>query len=167
MTWWEAYLRQARSDYALYERLHGEHGERAAPVHDQLHYLQMACEKLAKAGLAWSGVEVTVLRGSHAALTQMIRRLKDRGPLEPWRANSRSQWRAFVDSVLPTAREAEQLAPAEAGGGPNPEYPWEAGGAVVAPCDYAWPSDPRRGRLGLSLLKLVKELVENFETYYR
>ena len=47
MTWREAFLRQAESDYRIFRDLN--HSQASVPVCHQLHYLQMATEKLAKA----------------------------------------------------------------------------------------------------------------------
>jgi hypothetical protein len=46
--WADAFLRQARSDLAVYHLLSGR-SERDIPRCHALHYLQMACEKIAKA----------------------------------------------------------------------------------------------------------------------
>jgi hypothetical protein len=45
MTWRDAFLKQAHSDYSVYKKLN----ELRLPLCHKLHYLQMATEKLAKA----------------------------------------------------------------------------------------------------------------------
>ena len=57
MTQEDAFIRQARSDYSVFERLRAESRSDVPECH-VLHYFQMATEKLAKAVLARSGEPV-------------------------------------------------------------------------------------------------------------
>jgi len=61
--WRIAYAKQALADLLARERLL-QHAD--VPDCQQLHFLQMACEKLCKAYLCGQGVDPETLRGSHA-----------------------------------------------------------------------------------------------------
>jgi hypothetical protein len=166
MTWREAYLEQARSDFAMYRRLMGL--EPQAPVHDQLHYLQMGCEKLAKAALLATGANVTQLVQSHVALSRLLNTLKHHKRLGRHFGMGLQQWQAMLRAALPSAHAIEYLAPALSDGGPNVEYPWELPtGEVEAPCRHPWHEDPRRHGRGQRLIELVAELLERFEELFR
>ena len=74
---------------------------------------------------------------------------------------------AWVRQVGPLAHALQNLAPAVAGDGPNPEYPWPHESPTECPAEYSfalWPRlrDERRGR---ELLKFIRNGVERFEQY--
>jgi hypothetical protein len=73
MDWHEAYLVQARSDYAVLRGL----GLQNADYCHRLHYLQMASEKLAKAMLTAPGDDQAAPI-SHVMFVRMLQVLKGR-----------------------------------------------------------------------------------------
>lgn len=134
MTWREAFLRQAESDYAVFL----EFNRAGKPPAQQLHYLQMATEKLAKAFCC--GPANDPPKTTHAALGRFLRiskgQPKIRGGLGY--GGDYAAFSGYVDSLLPFAEKIERLAP-EGGrlNTPNPEYPWQDSlGEVVAPVDH-------------------------------
>ena len=147
MTWREALIRQAAHDWDVYERLNPE----VFSVADQLHYLQMTTEKLAK-GLLTPGGSAFPPQHSLARLVRFLQTLKHRPNL---RKNlgypHAASFSAFINSLLPLAQQIENLAPAIAGDfQPNPEYPWldRVTGRVHTPCDFTFPDfNPRNSKL--------------------
>lgn len=133
-TWRSAFLRQASSDYEIFRWMN----ENARPLCHQLHYLQMASEKLAKAFLCDRGNRRPPQ--VHNVLVTFLRVAKLRGEFRRACKMSKPQFRSFIDGLLPLADAVEKLAPAAGPDNPNPEYPWEAAGSVVSPLDYAYPS---------------------------
>lgn len=136
MNWQEGYLRQAKSDYAIYTGMN----ERNDPLCHRLHYLQMASEKLAKSFLCigydkpYKKTHYALVRFlSYTRSNPNIRRLLgyDRNP----RAYS-----VYVDSLLEFAQQLELLAPV--GGDKdriNAEYPWsDENNQIQVPNDYAY-----------------------------
>lgn len=132
MDWREAFLRQARSDYALFQRLQTEP---SVPLCHKLHCLQMATEKLAKALQAPPGRHPDRTHNAFASFVQtattnpQLRRIS--------RYQNRAQYLAVVRGLLLLAQQIEDLSP-EGPDHPNPEYPWEQNGQVMSPLDYAW-----------------------------
>jgi hypothetical protein len=112
--------------------------ENARPLCHQLHYLQMASEKLAKAFLCDPGNRRP--RQVHNALVTFLRIAKSRRDLRRASKMSKPQFRSFIDGLLPLANAVEKLAPAAGPDKPNPEYPWQTGESVISPLDYAYPS---------------------------
>jgi len=160
--WPEAYLEQARSDWATYELI--EHNS-AAGCHC-LHYLQMTTEKLGKAVLLQSRtVTLDKVKGSHQAFTAFLR-LASRNPaLRAELQMTGNQLRDYVKETLPMAHDIECLAPALAGDGPNAEYPWETPSrTVIAPVSHTFriTADLREPK-GRKLLKLLKVILVRFD----
>ena len=92
-----------------------------------LHYLQMATEKLSKAYLWRTGKPPP---RSHTGFIRFLKTLLDRKSSElrsiaPTLGFRRSEdLRRWVGTVQPLAYAIQNIAPAEARDGPNPEYPW-------------------------------------------
>ncbi|MBI1346450.1 hypothetical protein GC163_09180 [bacterium] len=158
--WW----RQAQSDFEIFERLRSQG---AAECH-LLHYLQMSTEKLSKAYLWRLGAAPP---RTHVGFTRFLRALVDRRASEASRIaqilgfGRTVEFENWVQQVLPLAYEIQKLAPAEAGDGPNPEYPWPHLAPVMCPIDYKFPTwnylmNTGRGR---RLLQLLKIAVHNFD----
>jgi hypothetical protein len=162
--WAQAYITQARSDWALFERLQALVD--VAPCH-RLHYLQMACEKLAKAyRFRDTGTLPSSLLTQHVGFAKFLNsfllspQIRERfdGKLEQLRANQRECNRI--------AREVEQLAPAvDRGNSPqNAEYPWWDGERIITPCQYDYPNlSLLREKGGRAFLKWVREALERFD----
>ena len=148
-TWRSANLKQARSDLAVFDSIKGQ------PLCQQLHYLQMATEKLAKAYLSQVNGGARPNR-SHQAFVRFLRLVRITPRFRTalnWR---KEQFRAHVDWLLPTAQLVEDLAPAGDKDKPNPEYPWETAGAVIAPVDYPFAAYGLGQARMAGLIKLVR-----------
>ena len=159
-----AFIAQARSDWQVH-RILAERDD--IPVCHQLHYLQMVCEKLAKAYR---------LRDTNASLDDLISRhsgfAKFVGPyfaavLKDDYLGKDEQLRGLIRRARAIAREIEKLAPAidRLATPENAEYPWERGDQVTAPCNHAFPSlELLRQPGGRAFLNLVERALKNFET---
>jgi hypothetical protein len=140
MTWRDAYLRQAQSDYEIYSYLNGH---RAATCH-RLHYLQMASEKLAKSFLC-SGNQKPYKK-THYALVRFLKTTKRHPNVSRLLGycSNHPAYCAYVDGLMDTAKRVEDLAPV--GGNHdklNPEYPWwDCSRAIQVPADYAFTEFP-------------------------
>lgn len=159
--WRIAYARQARADLRARETLL-ESSE--LPACQQLHFLQMACEKVCKAFLCGQGVSPSTLRSSHAYISGPLpviareyfsRRRKG--------APSRKGW--VLAAIAALARRIELLAPAVDDGGGHPancEYPWVgSNGAVVAPVDHNFGIDILYEPAGRQLLTILYLAVDD------
>jgi hypothetical protein len=148
MDWHEAYLTQARSEYAVSRKL----GEDVEHCH-HLHYLQMVSEKLAKGILTPSG-SMTPAPMSHVMFVRMLKAIKGRPDIRQQLGyRSVDVFRSYIDSLLDLAWKIERLSPEQAGlTQPNPEYPWwkDPGKTqVMAPAQYDFPEfDQRNRRMG-------------------
>ena len=105
---------------------------RAKPVCHGLHYLQMATEKLAKAyfqTLPKKHLGLMKLLTALATNTKAVRALgfATLADLDAW-----------VTSIAAVGDAVEKLAPACAGVGANPEYPWPPGAETTAPVDHSF-----------------------------
>ena len=139
MTWAEAFRRQAASDYQVFKQFSGS-GSQVAACH-QLHFLQMATEKLAKSFLIGNSSEPP--KQTHQALVTFLRIVSSRPEIRVRLkfGNDPKQFRAYIDKLLPLAARIEGLAPAGGKTGRvNPEYPWlNPLQKVVCPADYRFP----------------------------
>ncbi len=129
--WRTSYLEQAKSDYAMFKMARTD-----VPLCQSLHYLQMTTEKMAKGFLTRPGGPRYAK--THDAFIKFMRVARTR---PEFRAASgftdTSQFTAYVTSLLETAQQVENLSP-EGDDHPNPEYPWEAGGIILVPTEYAF-----------------------------
>lgn len=159
--WAIAFAKQSKADFAAYQELCKA---KQLPICQQLHFLQMACEKLAKAYLYDNGPLPGNIQASHAhiakhlptALRETYIRLNGGLP------NDR-QFR----HIRAVVREIELLAPTVESGGSRPdncEYPWEdSKGKICVPAEYSFPgldlaTNPA-GKILLKLLPLAMEAV--------
>ena len=129
--WRSSYLEQAKSDYTMFKSID------QAPLCHRLHYLQMTTEKLAKGFLTQPG---GVRYGkTHDAFVKFMRVAKGRPEFQSAAGfEQSSRFVAFVEGLLGTAQEVENLSP-DGGDHPNPEYPWEVGGTIYLPTEYPFP----------------------------
>lgn len=160
MDWHDAYLAQAKSDYAVMKRLNRPDVEYC----HRLHYLQMATEKLAKAMMTRRGSN-TPAKKSHAMfvrMLQLIRNSRDvRQQLGYYKADF---FVSYIDSLMDLASKIERLSPDQAGfTRPNPEYPWwkdQAASHVWAPSEYNFPEfdplDPKMVKIELLVGDLLR-----------
>ena len=160
------WYRQARSDHALFIQL------RRAGAHEchLLHYLQMATEKLSKAYLWRSG---KVPPKTHTGIVRFLKALLDRRAEEMDRIANilsfrhRNALNTWLRSVKPLADFLQNLAPSEAGNGPNPEYPWPHEAPAHCPIGHTftfWDQLTKTGQ-GRKLLEFVERAILSFEQY--
>ena len=149
MDWRTALFEQAHSDYETLELLSRE----GAAFCHQLHYLQMATEKLAK-GFSTPPGGPQPLK-VHRAFVNLLRSVKSNRQLRQACFCGPGQVEAYVASLLPLARLIEDLAPANAGEGPNAEYPWQGPGTMVTPVGYRFPELQFTRRNMLNMLKFL------------
>lgn len=158
MTWEKAFLKQAMSDFSVYEEF--KRGGKAR-CH-QLHYLQMAAEKLAKSFTC--PPNNTPPKPSHVALVKFLRACKKRPDVRRFLGfkDKRSAFDSFIDGLLPFAWKIEGLAPeGSAFKKPNPEYPWlNENGQVTPPVDFPfdriWEDASRMGKLEFLMGRLME-----------
>lgn len=159
--WWS----QARSDHAVFVQL------RRAGVHEchLLHYLQMATEKLSKAYLWRSGHAPPRV---HTGFVRFLRALLDRraeldrisAELGFGRREDLDHW---VRNVLALAYSLQNIAPAEAGNGPNPEYPWPHEAPANCPIRHTftlWYQLSNTGQ-GRQLMEVIERAIARFDKY--
>ena len=163
MTWSEAYLLQARSDWQVYRILQRQ----PVPECHSLHYLQMATEKLGKAFLIAGGNAPASVHTSHRAFVRFLQVAAHNPELQRQLRMTRPQLRAYIRTLLPIADEIERLAPALAHGGPNAEYPWETpAGTIPAHAAYRFPlSGQLRTPKGIKLLTLITVIFEHSDKF--
>jgi hypothetical protein len=157
------FIVQARSDWGVYELLTGRPD--VATCH-RLHFLQMACEKLAKAHrLRDTKSRVEELLSSHAGFAKFVPSFCKLALGEKYRGKDAQLARVIKDSRA-LAREIEKLAPAidRRATPENAEYPWERDEEVIAPCEHNFPSLDLLGKAGgRTFLKLIKQGMEAFD----
>ena len=156
--WDRAFLEQARSDWDAREIVRSKP---CAACHE-LHYLQMAAEKLGKAVLLRSGTPPDEVNSTHKTFVRFLKVAPRHPGLQEASGKSARQLREYVATLSPIADQIERLAPALAQSGPNAEYPWRTpSGAIVAPASYEFTiardlQEPH-GRKLLALLELILE----------
>jgi hypothetical protein len=161
--WW----RQAKSDHDIFVLLR----DTGVSACHQLHYLQMATEKLAKAYFWRTGSPPWK---SHVGLRQFLLRLATARTSERQRIVEALAFKRFDDfqawnrAIAPLAYGLERLAPALAQcDGPNPEYPWPHSAPTQAPVDYefqVWKDLTETGR-GRQLQQVIADAMRRFPTY--
>ena len=162
----ELWRLQAQSDHSLFVRL------RTMGAHEchLLHYLQMATEKLSKAYFWRSGKAPPK---NHSGFIRFLKALLDRRPAELARTakalgfgrpKDLDRW---TDAVQPLAYSLQNMAPAEARDGPNPEYPWPHEDPTHCPATHSFAlwkalSDTGQGR---KLLEFIDRAIRRFDVY--
>jgi hypothetical protein len=153
-----AFLTQAQSDWQVFRMLAGSPASRC----HSLHYLQMACEKLAKAyRLRDTASPVDEIVSRHTGFEKFVGAFLL--AIKHEYAGRDAQLTLLIRRSRGYAREIEKLAPAtdRLAAPENAEYPWEANGVVVAPCDYPFPSLAfLREPGGLAFLNLVQRALD-------
>jgi hypothetical protein len=162
--WAAAYYRQAAAEWDFFREVQARPD--VAPCF-ALHLLQMATEKLAKAyRFRDTTTAEAVLLSSHVGFAAFLNNFLHSPPIHRAYANRSEQLALLRHRCGHLARLVEQLAPAV--GGPtrpeNTEYPWDDGGDVVAPVDFAFPNlDLRNGPHARALLNFIQLAFEAFE----
>jgi len=163
--WSEVFLIQAKSDWQVYEHLE----KTPLPHCHALHYLQMATEKLAKSYLLAGRSDIKTVRASHHGLTRFLQLVWRNKGLQEEMGMTAKKLVAHIQQLLPLAYTIESLAPAIAGNGPNPEYPWEAPqNTFHAPAVYEFTiSKALREPRGRNLIKLIRTALTKFYALHR
>jgi len=160
--WW----RQAKSDFSIFILL------RRAESHEchLLHYLQMATEKISKAYLWRSGHAPPK---THTGFVRFLRALIGRRPAELERIAKIFGFRRsadldrWVSSVQILAYSLQNIAPAEANDGPNPEYPWPHAAPTHCPSDHTfllWFELVNTGQ-GRKMMEFIDRAISRFDAY--
>ncbi len=159
--WRIAYAKQARADLQARDRLLED---AALPDCQQLHFLQMACEKICKAYLCGQGTAPQTLQTSHAYIASVLPIVVRQQFAQQSRhtANDRS-W--MIGAIRKLARKIELLAPAVRGGGAHPancEYPWIAtDGTLRVPAEHNFQIDLLHEGAGRHLIKVLHSAVDD------
>ena len=159
--WSRAYAIQAKEDLAAYETLKGTDLANC----QGLHFLQMACEKVAKAHECWGGADPVSLQSSHKGPERVIpiiaKQLYAREAIESQVSREKA-----IRAIRDLAREIELLAPAVDDGRLRPEnceYPWEDDqGRLQVPAkhDFSKLSGLHLYPMGRTFLKVVAIAIE-------
>ncbi len=157
--WQRAFALQAKADFEIWDEL--KDCQHALQCH-RLHFLQMACEKLAKAHLCETGAEPHAIQQSHAYIAKSLPRIAKHHVTR--RKGHLRKHGSLFKKIRHLAREIELLAPAVDDGGrrqDNCEYPWElANGELRIPAEHSFPNlSLLREPAGRTLLKVVREAV--------
>lgn len=167
--WATAYAQQAASDFRVFRRLselRAEDPQKMESCH-VLHFLQMACEKIAKAyRFRDTDTSEEHLTSDHVAFSRFITAFLKSEHIRLRYTGKREQLQQLQKVGRKLAREIELLAPAvDRKNTPcNAEYPWPDGDELVVPCEYSFPNlsllETPGGR---SFLKTVAVAVDRFD----
>ena len=178
MTEHEAYLRQARSDFAVFQLLL-EQDRDIVPACHSLHYLQMATEKLAKAVAI-----VSEVRGfdkySHVAFSLLQNLLCRADVARKLGWGDFKAYQSFLKNSTPVFRAVDELSPSvglglPGGGskeGPNSQYPWRARdshGTFVwcVPAEHSFRlTEQLRSGNAAQVIQFVNNLLDRFESIF-
>ena len=145
--------------------------EETIPRCHALHYLQMACEKIATAyRIRDTSAQLTGSNGllrRHVGFDKFMRAFLLSPALRDAYSGRTAQLLQVSKTTLALAREIEKLAPAVDGEvtPENAEYPWEAAGEIVVPCEHAFTRlSLLREPGGATFLKLLRRAVDEFDT---
>jgi hypothetical protein len=157
MSWKEAYIKQAKSDFMIYK----EFSKTRKPICQQLHYLQMATEKLAKSYLC--SLQNGHPKITHFALVKFLKICKRQPDIRAKLGfeNKHTRFSSYIDSLLPIADMIEQLAPVGTKlDRPNPEYPWISNKEVIPPIDYDFSNFKDKHIQMSKFLKFIHKLID-------
>lgn len=156
------FLVQAKSAYAIYQLLNADNSLHHCHA---LHYLQMATELLGKAN-AWKQGPVG---RSHKAFVPFLRSLSSnaRARKQLGFVAQNANWTETIRKMTPMADRLQSIAPALAGDGPNPEYPWPSEAPTTAPIEYRFPiwQELTETSPGRQLLSWIHDLFTTAEDY--
>jgi hypothetical protein len=162
--WASAFALQSRSDWRVYDRLAAE--PQISACHE-LHYLQMACEKISKAYRCRdTAANLEELLTRHVGFTKFMGSFLASPSIKEAYRGRDAQRLEVAKLARALAREIEKLAPAidRAGSPENAEYPWQSGENIVVPCQYDYPQlSLLMSPGGRTFLKLVARAIEKFE----
>ena len=134
MSWQNAYLEQAKSDYDIYNKLNTD----KAKLCHRLHYLQMTSEKLAKSFLCHDSQPY---KNVHYAFVRFLQTSTHHPKIPRLFGMNRKAYRAYINTLLNFAKKVEDLAPIGGNNSKeNPEYPWkDKFGNIQIPDRYSFP----------------------------
>jgi hypothetical protein len=177
----EAYLRQARSDFAIYELLQSLPPGQPVPECHPLHYFQMATEKLSKAVLLRSNPGFSPY--THVVLSKLPATLEGNasrlaavlgyGNVRSLRVYLRSMRALFdeVEKLQPDVAHRKGVGPGKTN--PNVEYPWEGrhtngaqGWLVPAEHEFQLLGRLQTNAAGIQMPMLIKRLLECFDQLF-
>lgn len=162
----QAFYEQARSDWDIYKLLAGDRNVRACHA---LHYLQMSCEKLAKAYRLREPNLSTLeeLTSGHTGFVSFVKAfLRSSGVVADYKGKTAAH-QSVCKGMEKFAREVERLAPSvDSETYPeNSEYPWEKGGRVIVPCEYDYSSlNFLEQTAGRTFLKLIQRAFDDYSS---
>ncbi len=161
----EAYARQSQSDFKIYQEVLQDVEE----CH-RLHFLQMACEKIAKAYRLRDTPNFPEENlYSHVFFSRFILSLLTSPQIKDRYRSRDAKLKQMVRDGQRLARQIEKLAPAvdREQTPANVEYPWVEGNSVFTPCSYKY------GNLSLltqqnahEFLRLVTTAIEDFSSIH-
>jgi len=161
--WAVGFAVQSRSDWQVYGRLAAD---QQMPACHELHYLQMACEKIAKAYRCRdTSADLEDLLKRHVGFAKFMGSFLASPTIKDAYRGRDAQLREVSKLTRSLAREIEKLAPAvdRAGSPENAEYPWEAGDEVITPCEYSYPQlSLLTSPGGRTFLKLLARAIQEF-----
>lgn len=161
--WGDAFAKQARSDWMVFRALDQRSD---IPRCHKLHYLQMACEKIAKSyRIRDTSAELGPLKASHLGFVKFVNAFLSSPAVVAEYEGKTARLIGLRRSVRHIARSIERLAPAVGGEATpeNAEYPWESNGHVVVPADYAFPGlDLLEVASGRAILKLIDRMMRDY-----
>lgn len=153
MDWARAFAIQACSDFEAREQLLRN---RELPLCHQLHYLQMAMEKAAKAHLIAGGADPELLQSSHAYTGKVVPIIvrdglsRTPGAKAPW----------LLNTVRALAQRIDRLHPQVNDGGSVPsncEYPWKnATGRIAVPTQHDFAMNLHAEKAAVTMIKEVR-----------
>ena len=152
--WADAFAKQARSDWNVYALLRAE--ENVSLCH-ALHYLQMSCEKIAKAYRGRdTAIDVDELQQHHVGFARFMRAFLRSPAIARDYAGQAARLRETAKAANQFAGEIERLAPA-VGRETRPDN-------AVVPCEHGFPGLALlRAPRGRAFLKLVSRALDEFE----
>jgi hypothetical protein len=156
------FLVQARTDFDVFELLRGNAD---LPACQALHYLQMATELFGKAHAWKQGPPKRTHRAFVRFLKSVSTNQKAQNQLG-FKGHNES-WKHMLRKSVPLAERVEDLAPALALDGPNPEYPWPRAEPQFAPAEHTFAiwQELQETAVGRQFLKLVRDLFSVAEAF--
>ena len=159
-TWSSAFAQQAKSDLDAREWLLQK---QQLPRCHELHFLQMACEKVCKAHLMTrSGADPLSLQKSHAYVAKNLPVIAKQYFAQ--QAEHLPKHGHLIRSIRAIAEKIERLAPANDVGGTAPsncEYPWIGpSGKIIIPAEHNFDLTLLYEKAGVTLLKLLRIAAE-------
>jgi hypothetical protein len=159
--WQRAFARQALADLDTWDRL--QHSPDLPQCH-KLHFLQMACEKLAKAHLLETVRDPYAIQRKHGYVAKTLPLIAtDQFARRTGKRPKRYDF--LLRQIRHLAREIDLLSPAVHGDRRRPEnceYPWERDGTLCIPADYTFPNLSLLAEpVGRTILKIVHEAISH------